>query len=98
MNPRDIIATALCGFDTQCKHTGDPKHLIGLTLEKAKHEAACLIIALDGSDDTLTAGSLEGRIDALSYFIDEYMDVTWRQPEAEKVDGTEPTEGSEVQS
>jgi hypothetical protein len=79
MSARDIIAMALCGFDTEGM-TGEPSNLIGLTLEKAKHEAACLVTSLDGSADTLTAGSLEGRLHALCNFIDEYMDVTWKQP------------------
>lgn len=86
MNDRDIISVALSGFETTSDDdaTGSALAIVGLALEKARHEAATLRLALGTDDDSLTAGSLEGRLDALDSFIHEHMDVRWR---AAKADG-----------
>ncbi|HEU4544627.1 MAG TPA: hypothetical protein VFR23_26105 [Jiangellaceae bacterium] len=81
MSARDTIALALSGFDTRCKTTGSAESIVGMTLEKARNEARCLLNTLDGSSsEALTAGALEGRLEALDRFLDEYVTLSWKEP------------------
>jgi hypothetical protein len=88
VSDRDIISMALSGFETtgDDDSTGSAEAIIGLTLEKAYAEAEVLRMATESMDETLIAGSLQGRIKALDEFISRYMDVSWRAPK--------PAEGS----
>lgn len=89
-----MIAVALCGFETDDSNVGSAENILGLTLEKAIHEAAKLCEKVSGRPDTLTAGSLEGRLKALDDFIGEYMVVTWKEPAAGERPALSLVEGS----
>jgi hypothetical protein len=71
---------ALSGFEATSDDdlTGSALTIVGLALEKARHEATTLRLALGTEDDSITAGSLEGRLEALEAFINDHMDVRWR--------------------
>ncbi len=77
MNDRDIIALAIAGA-TPGVNT-DAACLVGLALEKARHEAGNLRMVFDGDNQNyVLVAALEARIEALSHFISEHMDVAFK--------------------
>ena len=74
----------LCRALGNAASPGDPEEVVQGALEIAKHEADALHVALSPRHEAVLAAAIEGRLKALSAFIDANIDLTWKQ-------GREPT-------